>query len=371
MDARFKIPFYIKFALISIGAFAFFFILYIGQQIILPVIYATIIAILLNPLVNYLVKKKVNRLLAITFSVVLFIFITIGLVYFISVRLSMFSETYPALKLKFNDTLNELIQWTSTYFNIKISKINTWINETQGAIFSNMGGVIGQTLSVIYSVVVIVILIPVYLFMILFYKDLLMEFMRKLFNAENHIAVFEVLTNSKKIIQSYLIGLLLEAFIMAILNSAGLLILGIDYAVILGVIGALLNIIPYIGGVIAIVLPMIIAYVTKDSSTYALLVFVTYLIIQFIDNHFIIPRIVASKVKINALVALIVVLIGGAMWGVPGMFLSIPLTAIAKVIFDHIELLKPWGFLLGNIVPTNSKLKFDFIKKKSNRPIIL
>lgn len=365
MDSRLKFPFYIKFALISVGIFAFFFILYIGQQIILPIIYATIIAILLNPLVNYLVKKKVNRLLAITISVVMVILFTIGLVYFISVRLSIFSETYPALKEKFNLTLNELIQWTSRYFNIRIYKINAWINETQSAILSNMGGVIGQTISVIYSVIVIVILIPVYLFMILYYKDLLLEFVRKLFNAENHIAVFEVLTNSKKIIQSYLIGLLLEALIMAILNSVGLLILGIDYAIILGILGALLNVIPYIGGVIAIVLPMIIAYVTKDSSTYALLVFGTYLLIQFIDNHFIIPRIVASKVKINALVAVIVVLIGGAMWGVPGMFLSIPLTAIAKVIFDHIEPLKPWGFLLGNIVPSESKLKFDFIKKKN------
>src|ERR1700680_2545993 len=97
---------------------------------------------------------------------------------------------------------------------------------------------------------------------------------------------------------------------------------------------------------------MIIAFVTKDSSTYAILVFGVYILIQFIDNHFIIPRIVASRVQINALMSVIVVLVGGAIWGVPGMFVSIPLTAIVKVIFDHIEVLKPWGFLLGNIVPT-------------------
>jgi len=82
-----------------------------------------------------------------------------------------------------------------------------------------------------------------------------------------------------------------------------------------------------------------------------LLVMATYVLIQFIDNHYLIPQIVASKVKINALVSVIVVLLGGALWGVPGMFLSIPITAIIKVIFDHIEPLKPWGFLLGNNVP--------------------
>jgi predicted PurR-regulated permease PerM len=121
--------------------------------------------------------------------------------------------------------------------------------------------------------------------------------------------------------------------------------------------------IPYIGGVIAIILPMIIAFVTKDNSTTAFLVLILYLVIQFIDNNIIIPYLVASKVKINALISLIAVIVAGALWGVAGMFLSIPITAILKVIFDHIEPLKPWGFLLGNIVPT-SKMQFTIRKKK-------
>jgi len=151
------------------------------------------------------------------------------------------------------------------------------------------------------------------------------------------------------------VGLLIEGLIVATLNSISLLIIGIDYAILLGLIGAILNVIPYIGGIIAVALPMIIALVTK-SPTYALLVMAAYILIQFIDNHYLIPKIVASKVQINALVSVIVVLLGGALWGVPGMFLSIPLTAIIKVIFDHIEPLKPWGFLLGNNVPEAQKL---------------
>jgi predicted PurR-regulated permease PerM len=188
-----------------------------------------------------------------------------------------------------------------------------------------------------------------------------MEFIRKLFRLEHHAAVAEVLTNSKKIIQSYLVGLFFEMIIIAVLNSAGLLLLGIDYAIILGITGAILNIIPYIGGLIAIALPMSVAFVTKNSITYPILVFCIYIFIQFIDNHYIIPRIVASRVKINALVSIIVVLIGGALWGIPGMFLSIPLIAILKVVFDHVEPLKPWGYLLGNTVP--SATKYSFIKK--------
>ncbi len=366
MDTTFKLPFYAKFALIAIGIFAFLFTLYVGQAIILPLVFSAIIAILLNPLVNYLVSKKVNRTLSIAVAVVLTIFITVALFYFISMQFSMFSETYPQLKEKFNETSTKAIQWVSQRFNIKEEKINEWIDNTKNESVNNMGGAIGQTVDTVSSVLIILFLLPVYIAMILYYKPLLLEFIRKVFQDEHLGKVQDILMNSKTIIQSYLSGLLLEAAIVATLNSAGLLILGINYAIILGITGAILNIIPYIGGVIAIALPMIIALVTNDGYTSAILVFGMYMLIQFIDNNLIIPYIVASKVKINALISIIVVLVGAALWGVPGMFLSIPLTAILKVIFDNIETLKPWGFLLGNIVPT-SKMTFDFAKKKSAR----
>ena len=167
---------------------------------------------------------------------------------------------------------------------------------------------------------------------------------------------------TKTIIQKYLKALLLEAAIIATLNSIGLLIIGIDYAIILAIMGAMLNVIPYIGGITAVALPAIIAFATK-SPAYVLLVVALYIVIQFIDNHYISPKVVASKVKINALISIIVVLSGGALWGIPGMFLSIPLTAIVKVICDHIEPLKPWGFLLGDTMPTIAVFK---LKSKAN-----
>ena len=123
-----------------------------------------------------------------------------------------------------------------------------------------------------------------------------------------------------------------------------------------------LNVIPYIGGIIAVALPMIIAFSTKSSPTDALLVLIVYVIIQFIDNHYVIPKVVASKVKINGFISIVVVLAGGALWGIPGMFVSIPLTAIIKVIFDRIDSLKPWGFLLGDTMPPIAVFKIKTIK---------
>jgi predicted PurR-regulated permease PerM len=148
------------------------------------------------------------------------------------------------------------------------------------------------------------------------------------------------------------------------MDTAALLILGIEYALLLGVLGALLNMIPYIGGLVAVAMPMIVAFVTKSSPIYVLYVMVLYYLIQLIDNNYIVPMIVASKVKINALFSIIVVIAGNALWGIPGMFLSIPLLAIIKLVCDHIEPLKPWGFLLGDTMPPIIKIpKILKIKK--------
>jgi predicted PurR-regulated permease PerM len=357
METSLKIPFYARAALIFISALALLFILHIGKDIILPILYATILAIVLNPLVNYLMRKKINKLIAISMAVLLAILVAVGILYILSTQLSTFSESYPPLKQKFNATSREFVHWVSEKLNIRVSKINAWTKETQSEAIDDFA--VGDTLVEAGEMIMISMLLPVYLFMILYYKPLLLEFIRRLFKSEHHITVTAVLASSKNIIQTYLVGLFFELIIVAILNSAGLLLLGIEYAIILGVMGAILNLIPYIGGIIAIALPMAIAFVTKDSLTYPVLVFFVYLFIQFIDNNFIVPRIVAARVQINALISVIAVLIGGALWGISGMFLSIPVTAILKVIFDHIESMKPWGFLLGDIVPTTPKFSFS------------
>ena len=163
------------------------------------------------------------------------------------------------------------------------------------------------------------------------------------------------MVETKSAIQSYMVGLLLEALVVAAMNSIALMLLGVDYAILLGVIGGLLNMLPYIGGLVAIALPVIIASVTKDGFTTQLGVIGAYTLIQFIDNNFLVPFLVSSRVKINAFFSIVVVLLGGAVWGIAGMFLSIPFVAILKIIFDRLPEMKPWGKLLGDNVPTRHK----------------
>ena len=361
MDVPEKLPFYGKAALLFISMISFVFILYAGQHIIIPIICGAIVAILLNPLMVFLMLKGMHQVIAICIAVFLASVVALVICYVVTSQITMVSESYPLLRNKFNLVSADIVHWVSIKFKIRQSLITDWLSNTENDAINKFA--IGERLSEAGSLIVNILLLPVYMFLILFYKHLLLDFIRKLFHVRHHATIGTVLTNSKKIIQDYLLGLFFEMIIIAVLNCVGLLLLNIEYAIYLGLIGAVLNIIPYIGGIVAIALPMVIAFVTKDSYLSAVLVFVVYMIIQFIDNHLIIPHIIASRVKINALVTIVAVIVGNEVWGIPGMFLSIPIIAVTKVVFDHIEVLKPWGFLLGNIVPTYSK--FNFISPKA------
>jgi predicted PurR-regulated permease PerM len=308
-----------------------------------------------------------NKIVAIVITLFLTFIVLASLGTLIFSQVSRFGDSWPILVEKFTGVLNNSITWVSGYFSINPENIHEWVTKTQGELINGSGAAIGQTLVSLGSGVMNLLLIPIYVFLILFYEPLLLDFIHKLFSTESQKEVNEIINQIKTVIQHYLVGLVIEMIIVAILNITALLILGVDYAILLGIIGALLNLVPYVGGIIGAALPMMVALATKSTAWYAIYIMVIYTIIQLIDNNVIVPKVVASKVKINAIFSIIVVIAGNALWGVSGMFLSIPLLAIVKLIFDHIEPLKPWGFLLGDTMPPLLIIKPIFKKtvKKS------
>lgn len=359
-----NLPFYIRFSIFFIGICAFGIFIYLGQEIIIPLLFALLLAILLEPLVNLFQRIRIPRALAITLALIAGILLITALIYFISSQLSQFNESLPKFKEKFNLVLEQIKLWVSSEFHISMNSINAQLDNWGKSVFDETGALIGYTVVTLTELLVVWLLLPVYVYLFLYYQKLFLAFIERVSDKKNQNTIKEVMTEGNKMIQSYLIGLVLEALIMAVLNSLGLMILGIEYAILLGIIGALLNIIPYIGGVVSTALPMLVAIVTKDSLVSPLLVLGVYLLIQFIDNNFLVPLVVASRVKINALVSIIVVLIFGTMFGVSGMFLAIPLTAIIKIIFDRIDSMKPYGLLLGVEIPTSTKFIQSFTKIK-------
>src|SRR5450432_404534 len=352
-------PYYLKCTVILLGLILFVFIIFTLREILVPLCFSLLIAILLNPLTNWFQKKKLPKLMAIGLSLfIAFLFIA-GLGYFLSVEIAGFTDQLPLMKKKIVELVAQLQHDISHRFNIDIERQQKAMAEA-GA---GMKPWIGSTAGTVMDSLASMILLPVYAFLFLYYKTLLLNFLYEVFAEENFKEVGFVLKQTKGAIQSYMFGLLLEALIVATLNSAALLILGVKYWVLLGVLGAILNILPFIGGIISAALPIIIATITKDGFHTQLLIIICYMVIQFIDNHFLVPYIVSSKVKINALISIVFVLLGNALWGISGMFLSIPFAGILKIIFDRIEDLKPWGRLLGDEIPVLRKGQWTKIRR--------
>jgi predicted PurR-regulated permease PerM len=363
-DERLKLPAYVKASILLIGIAVLLTMLYLARNIIVPVVFATIIAVVLHPVVNFFVGKKINRIVAILLTLFLTFLVIAAFGALIISQASRLSDSLPMLADKFTGMINQGVVWFSGYFDINSHKVDEWILKIRGELINSSSEAIGNTLVSLGNLLVVIFLIPVYVFMLLFYHPILIEFIHRIFSADHQGKVREIVSQTKTVIQRYLIGLIIEAGIVAALNTAALLALGIEYALLLGIIGALLNIIPYIGGLVAVALPMIVALITKDSAWYAVYVMAIYYIIQLIDNNYIVPKIVASKVKLNALFSLLAVFAGNALWGIPGMFISIPLLAIIKLICDHVEPLKPVGFLLGDTMPSLIEIK-SILKKLS------
>lgn len=356
-DKKIILPFYAKASLFFVGLLAFFTMLYIAQGILIPIVLATIIAIVLHPIVHFFVHRRINRVVAIVVTLLLALIVMGAFGALVFSQASRFSDSLPTLVEKLTNMLNQSVAWVSVHFNINSQNIYDWISKNKGELINSSSTAIGQTLLSVGSLVFMMVLIPIYVFLLLYYEPILMEFIRRIFGIDKKVQVHEIITQTKTLIQRYIVGLLFEAIIVAAMYSAGLLIIGIDYAIILGCIAALLNIIPYIGGLIAVSLIMLVAIATKDSATYPLLVAALATIIHLIDNSFIIPKAVASKVKINAFVSVTAIIAASALFGIPGMIICIPIIGIVKLIFDHIEPLKPWGFLLGDTMPSSFSIK--------------
>ncbi|NEW83181.1 MAG: AI-2E family transporter [Mariniphaga sp.] len=368
MDQELKLPFYAKTSIFLIGLMALVAILYIAQSIIIPLVFAIIFAIVLHPVVNFFVRLRINRIISIVLALLLATIALAALVALLFTQASRFTESWPILVDKFTDILNQTISSAAVYLDIDPTKIHEWITKSVSELLNFSTASIGQTIVTVGNGVMIMFLLPLYIFLILYYQPLILEFIRRLFCKDDQSQVKEIVTETKTTIQRYLSGLIIEAFIVAGMDIAVLFTLGVDYAILLGVIGAILNVIPYIGGLVAVALPMLVALATNSSVWSPVYVLIGYYIIQLIDNNYIVPYIVASKVKINALFSIIVVFVGNAIWGIPGMFLSIPLLAIVKLIFDRIDSLKPWGLLLGDTMPPFIKIKPFRLRRLKPKP---
>jgi predicted PurR-regulated permease PerM len=364
MKDSIQFPFYAKLAFVLLSLISLFTILYLGQDIIVPILMSLLFAILLRPIAHFLKSKwRFPHVVAVTCTVIFFVLIVSGILFFISWQISDIANDWNAIQTNLSIHFDTIQKFISSNFNLNNVEQKVLIDNASKNVMESGKNIIGISLVSVSDVILNLTLIPIYIFLFLLYRTLIITFLSKLFQPEYHEKLQDILYHIKVSVQSYIVGLLIEMVIVSTLTTVGFMIIGVKYAIVLGLITGILNLIPYIGILFAGILSIIATLTASPDLTLIIGVLIIVIVVQLIDNNLIVPMIVGSKVQINAFVSIVGIIVGGVIAGFSGMFLAIPIIAILKVIFDRIESLEPWGYLMSDDLPKNYTWKKNTVSE--------
>ena len=245
------------------------------------------------------------------------------------------------------ESAKQLEVWAQKTFNISKKDAKDIVQSSTNEVVPSTSSIINTTVTTVTNLFAISILIFITTFLILLYRRIFVMFFVSLFADEFMPSINSAFSKIQFVIRSYIAGLLIEMIIIAIAYCSVFFLLGVKYALLLGVIGAILNIIPYLGVIMTCLLSALITLTTNSPSTVVWLV-IAIIIIHMIDTNILMPKIMADKVQINALAAIVGVFTGTALWGLPGTFMAMPIMAVMKVVFEEVEPFRPFAILMGD-----------------------
>jgi predicted PurR-regulated permease PerM len=346
--------------------------IYLGHRIWVPIYFSILLSILLLPVTNFLERWYLPSTLANFIAVIFALSVIAGIVYFLSSQIIGFLIDVPAIKEHLGEHIATLQNWVEQKLHVSTAQQKVFIDDAREGVKNSRSQYISQTFLTVSETVVLTVLVAIYSFLILCYRHLIKRFLFAIFSSRHKESLQHVLLESKGIVQKYMTGLLIEMALVATCYSAGLLLIGVKYAIFLGVFAAILNIIPYIGLFMGMAFTVLVTLGNSSSINQIIWVIVFMETVHFLDANFFMTKIVGSKVKINALMTIVGVVIGGTMIGLPGVFLALPTIAILNVIFSQIDTLKPWSILLSddreNLNQKRILKHLNKIRIKKNKP---
>jgi putative permease len=349
MLSQFKsLPFYHKLAAVLVSLVATGYLVIQGKELLSPLIFSCLFSILLLPIASFLERKfRFRRGLASAVAVLMMLAVVATIVYIVAVQMSNLTEDWPQFKMQLNSSLSTLQHWIAAKFHINANKQLTYVKSATSDVIASGTAVVGVTIVSLSSFLLFLVFTFIYTLFFLTFRRIIMQFLIAVFLEENSMVVHDIIEQVQQILRKYIIGLMIEMCVVSVVVCIALWALGIKYAVLLGLITGLFNIIPYIGIFTATVISVVITFATAAATTKVLFVLITLISTHLVDSNILLPAIVGSKVKINPLITVLGVVLGEMIWGISGMFLSIPVIAVLKIIFDRVESLRPWGVLLG------------------------
>jgi len=352
-----RLPFYTKLACVLFSLFALGTLVILAKDILSPLIFSCLFAILLMPLARFFERRiRLPRGAAAMIAVILLLSVITLILYVIGSQIADLVKDWPAFQAQISRSLWNFRGWVSANFGITRRKQLNVVNSAASKVTSPDAAMLGTTLLSLSSILLFLVFTFIYTFFFLMYRRLILKFLESVFLNENKAKVHEIIEQVQMILRKYITGLLIEMTIIATTVSVTLSVLGVQYAILLGLITGICNLIPYLGIFSAAVISATVTLGTAQNGNLVFYVLVTFLVTHLVDSNVILPFIVGSKVRINALITVLGIVIGEMFWGISGMFLSIPVIAVFKIIFDRVDSLKPWGIILGDEEKPQNKL---------------
>lgn len=322
-------------------------ILYFGRDILIPISFAVLISFVLYPVCAWLERKGVGRLTAILMAIFLLIILGLLLVALLVSQFMAFVNEWPALQIKIHDAIQDMSRYLAEAFNLSREQQRNILSRMSDESGTNLLGVLRSALSASAVSAVLLFLIPVYAVLILYYRHHWLKILFRLFPSERSESLREILWLTIRTYYNFIKGMALVYLIVGILNSLGLLLLGIPHPFLFGFIASILTFIPYVGIIVGSLLPIAMAWITYDSVLYPLGIVAVFTFVQYLEANVIFPLAVSNRLNVNALVMLIAIFVGGILWGMAGMILFVPFVGIAKLVADHNPRWKTLSMILG------------------------
>ncbi len=330
-----------KWANYLIITFMICLLLYYGGNIVMPFIFSVFISLLLLPVVNFLERRKFPVWLSSLLAVLSLTILICGVGFFLYLEIDQMVKDLPETVKSNTGAVQQASAW---FADLNIAEN---IERFSTDIVTNSADYLQQIITYISSTVMMMVTIPVYVFFMLVYRDRAEAFIELKF-AKNIDSAKSVAQSINQSVRNYISGLFFVILTVGVLLSTGLYFLGIPYWLLLGILCALLTLLPYIGVVLGALLPITIAVLTKDSLFYPVAVLGLFILVQFLEGNLITPKIVGNAVNINPVILMLGLLIMGALSGIMGLVLTIPILAVLRILFNSSEELKPFGKLMAN-----------------------
>ncbi len=348
-EKNLNLPFYLKLTCILFSLLALSYIMIVGKEILSPLIFSCIFSILLLPLASFFeTRLKLPRTVAALISVILFLAVITLVLYILGNQLSNLVNDWPQFQKQLTVSINSIQDWVASTFSINARKQLDVIHGLVQKMLDS-GTLIATTTIVSLSTTLLFFVFTfIYTFFFLLYRRLIKRFFVAVFREENSLLVYDIIEQVQFMIRQYIVGIFFQMTIVSVVLCLAFWILGIKYAILLGLITGVFNIVPYLGIFTALVISCIITFATSGALGTVFIVAIIIIVMHLIDSNILLPLIVGSKVKINALITVLGVVIGELIWGIPGMFLSIPIIAVLKIIFERVDAFNPWAIILGD-----------------------